>query len=422
VDDNPTNLKVLSAAITSAGWTALVATDGESALEQTDYSKPDLILLDVMMPGIDGFETCRRLKSRAQTEPIPVIFMTALSDTVDKVKGLELGAVDYVTKPFQQEEVLARVRLHLKVYYLTQQLEQVVEERTAELRESLRRLEQTQIQLIQSEKMSTLGQLVAGIAHEINNPVGFINGNLACIKDYSRDLLEHLQIYQEQYPNPSQEVESHAEDIDLEFLTEDLPKMVASMEVGIERIRNISISLRTFSRSDSESKVGFNLHEGLDSTLMILRHRLKASEERPAIEIIKEYGDLPPVQCYPGQLNQVFMNVLANAIDAMEEASQGKSFADLETNPNKVLIHTELSSDRKTALVRIRDNGPGMPPEVQSKVFDHLFTTKKVGQGTGLGLSISHQIVVEKHGGQITCESTSNQGTEFLIAIPVTGG
>jgi signal transduction histidine kinase len=270
--------------------------------------------------------------------------------------------------------------------------------------------------------MSTLGQLVAGIAHEINNPVGFINGNLACIKDYSRDLLEHLQIYQEQYPNPSQEVESHAEDIDLEFLTEDLPKMVASMEVGIERIRNISISLRTFSRSDSESKVGFNLHEGLDSTLMILRHRLKASEERPAIEIIKEYGDLPPVQCYPGQLNQVFMNVLANAIDAMEEASQGKSFADLETNPNKVLIHTELSSDRKTALVRIRDNGPGMPPEVQSKVFDHLFTTKKVGQGTGLGLSISHQIVVEKHGGQITCESTSNQGTEFLIAIPVTGG
>lgn len=419
VDDNPTNLKVLSAAITSAGWTALVATDGESAIEQTEYAKPDLILLDVMMPGIDGFETCKRLKAKDGTEAIPIIFMTALSDTVDKVKGLELGAVDYVTKPFQQEEVLARVRLHLKVYYLTQELEQVVLARTAELRESLRQLEEAQLQLVQSEKMSTLGQLVAGVAHEINNPIGFINGNLTCIKDYTHDLMEHLQLYQEKYPDPEAAIADHAEDIDLEFLTEDLPKMVSSMEVGIERIRNISTSLRTFSRADSQSKVPFNLHEGIDSTLLILRHRLKASEARPEVQVTKEYGDLPAVKCYPGQLNQVFMNILANAIDAMEESNHGKSYTDLEADPNKVLICTALASDQAYVIIRIRDNGPGMSPDVQEKIFDHLFTTKTVGKGTGLGLSISRQIVVEKHGGQLRCESMSGQGTEFVIEIPI---
>jgi signal transduction histidine kinase len=419
VDDNPTNLKVLSAAITSAGWTALVATDGESAIEQTEYAKPDLILLDVMMPGIDGFETCKRLKTKGDTAAIPIIFMTALSDTVDKVRGLELGAVDYVTKPFQQEEVLARVRLHLKVYYLTQQLEEAVKERTAELTDSIHQLEQTQLQLIQNEKMSTLGQLVAGVAHEINNPVGFINGNLSCIKDYTADLLEHLQMYQEQYPETVEEIEDHAEDIDLEFLLEDLPKMLGSMEVGIERIRNISTSLRTFSRSDSQSKVSFNLHEGLDSTLLILRHRLKANETRPAVEITKEYGELSTVKCYPGQLNQVFMNVLANAIDAMDEANQDKSFEDLEASPNTVLIKTELDHKHHGVIIRIRDNGPGMAPEVRAKIFDHLFTTKTVGKGTGLGLSISRQIIVENHGGTIACESFLGQGTEFVISIPV---
>lgn len=195
VDDNPNNLKVLSEAVQGCGWKALMATDGESALEQTEYAHPDLILLDVMMPGIDGFETCRRLKANPITQNTPVIFMTALSDATDKVKGLEIGAVDYITKPFQHEEVIARLKLHLKISHLTRTLEQKVQERTAELTQSIQQLKQTQIQLIQSEKMSTLGQLVAGIGHEINNPIGFISGNCSHIEEYVKDILRlvHLQ-------------------------------------------------------------------------------------------------------------------------------------------------------------------------------------------------------------------------------------
>ncbi|MFE4108620.1 hybrid sensor histidine kinase/response regulator [Almyronema epifaneia] len=446
VDDNHTNLKVLSEAIRHENWTTLVATDGESAIEQAEYAQPDLILLDVMMPGINGFETCQRLKKYPTTRSIPIIFMTALSDVVDKVKGLELGAVDYITKPFQQEEVLARVKLHLKLYHLTrrleeqnillnqkieekavteaklqqlnQELEQRVEQRTSELSQFVNKLQKTQLQLIQSEKMSTLGQLVAGVAHEINNPVGFISGNLDCIQDYIKDLLDHFQLYQEKYPDP--EIEEHAEEIDLEYLLEDLPKIVASMQIGVDRIRNISTSLRTFSRSDTSNKVAYNLHEGLDSTLLILRHRLKANEKRPEIEVIKDYGSLPLVVCYPGQLNQVFMNILSNAVDALGERSQAKTFAEVKADPDQIMIFTEISADGKMVKIHIEDNGPGISADLQEKIFEHLFTTKAVGCGTGLGLSISRQIVVEKHGGQISCHSQLGQGTRFTIELPIT--
>jgi signal transduction histidine kinase len=446
VDDNHTNLKVLSEAIRDENWTTLVATDGESAIEQAEYAKPDLILLDVMMPGIDGFETCQRLKQRESTQAIPIIFMTALSDVIDKVKGLELGAVDYITKPFQQEEVLARVKLHLKLYHLTQrledqnillnqkvveqtitetklqqlnqELEQRVEQRTAELSEFVHQLQQTQLQLVQSEKMSTLGQLVAGVAHEINNPVGFISGNLRCIQDYTQDLLNHCYLYQKKYP-ADPEIEEHAEEIDLAYLLEDLPKIVASMQTGIDRIRNISTSLRTFSRSDTSHKVTFNLHEGLESTLLILRHRLKANEKQPEIRVIRDYGDLPLVTCYPGQLNQVFMNILSNAIDVLDELNQTRTFNEIQENPNQIMIRTEVSADSQMVKVHIEDNGSGIPADVQEKIFEHLFTTKAVGRGTGLGLSISRQIIVEKHGGRISCNSQPGKGTQFTLEIPV---
>jgi DNA-binding response OmpR family regulator len=221
VDDMPTNLQVLSEAIRMVGWTTLIATDGETAIEQAEYAHPDLILLDVMMPGIDGFETCRRLKANPLIEAIPVIFMTALSDPLDKVKGLEIGAVDYITKPFQQEEVLARAKLHLKLYHLTQTLEQRVTERTAELSDSVRKLQQAQLRLVQSEKMSTLGQLVAGVAHEINNPVGFIAGNLNPAKTYIQDLFDLLSMYQQKFPEPGAEIEKTIKEIDLDYLRED---------------------------------------------------------------------------------------------------------------------------------------------------------------------------------------------------------
>ena len=417
VDDNPNNLKVLSEAIQGHGWKALMATDGESAIEQAEYARPDLIILDVMMPGIDGFETCRRLKANAITEDIPVIFMTALSNATDKVKGLEIGAVDYITKPFQQEEVIARLKLHLKISHLTRTLEQQVEERTAELTQSLTQLQQTQLQVIQSEKMSALGNLVAGIAHEMNNPLGFISASLQQAKPTIGDIVEHLKLYQQSLPSPSQEIINHAEEIDLDYSIQDLSKMIDSMVMACDRIKNISNSLRTFSRADRDFKQPFNLHEGIDSTILILKHRLKANDKRPAIEVVTEYGKIPNVECFPGQLNQVFMNILANAIDALDESNASRSFEDIVANPNQITVTTSVID--KYVKIIIADNGVGMSQEVQQRIFDNLFTTKGVNKGTGLGLAIAQQIIVEKHNGQIECFSIPTKETKFVITLPI---
>ena len=419
VDDNPNNLKVLFEAIQGHGWKALMATDGESAIEQAEYAKPDLILLDVMMPGIDGFETCRRLKSNSITQDIPVIFMTALADTTDKVKGLEIGAVDYITKPFQQEEVIARLKLHLKLSHLTHTLEEQVEKRTTELSESLKQLQKTQLQLIQSEKMSTLGQLVAGIGHEINNPIGFIGANISHIKEYTNNIFNLLNLYQKKLPAPDLDITNLEQQIDLEFLSEDLPSLLKSVQHGINRLEDISLSLRTFARSDISSKVEFQIHEGINSTLMLLQHRIKANEKRPEIQVIKEYADLPPISCYPGRINQVFMNLIANAIDAFEELNRNRSYQEIAAKPNIITVNTRVDTDQNIVTICIKDNGIGLSPQVQARIFEQSFTTKAVGKGTGLGLAISHQIIVEQHNGKIEYNSTPGQGTEFMITLPI---
>ncbi|MDJ1182465.1 trifunctional serine/threonine-protein kinase/ATP-binding protein/sensor histidine kinase [Roseofilum casamattae] len=282
--------------------------------------------------------------------------------------------------------------------------------------QALTDLQKAQLQLVQSEKMSALGNLVAGVAHEINNPVGFIAGNLDPAQDYLKDLFGLINLYQEKYPEPDAEIEEEIEAIDLEFLRDDLPQLISSMREGTDRIRHISTSLRTFSRTDKEYKVPFNVHEGLDSTLLILKHRLKANEERPDIEIIKEYGQLPEVQCFPGQLNQVFMNLIANAIDALDEGNNGRSFDEIAARPNQIEIRTFI--EHQQVKICIRDNGMGMPEEVQERIFEQGFTTKGVGKGTGLGMAIAQQIIVDKHGGRITCSSEPGRGTELAIAIP----
>ncbi|MCY7384838.1 MAG: hybrid sensor histidine kinase/response regulator [Microcoleus sp. CAN_BIN18] len=409
VDDTPTNLDVISEALSDAGYTVAIATSGERALKQLERRSPDLILLDVMMPGIDGFATCQRLKANPKTCDIPVIFMTALSDADSKIKGFEVGAVDYITKPFQEREVLARVKTHLQLSFLTQNLEQQVSEKNAQLQAS-------QLQLIQREKMSALGNLVAGIAHEINNPIGFLGGNIQPALDYINDLFGLIDLYQQKYPQSDDEITAEMEQIDLEYIREDLPKLIGSMKEGVKRIRDVSTSLRTFSRADSDRPVPCNIHDGIDSTIMILKHRLKADDTHPEIEVIKNYGDLPQIECYAGQLNQVFMNLLSNAIDAFDESNKGESYQNIA---HKIMIGTELSPDLNQIFVSIKDNGVGMNKILQEQIFADFFTTKCVGKGTGLGLAIARQIVVQKHHGDITVHSILGAGTEFVITLPV---
>ncbi|MDF0556902.1 AAA family ATPase [Kamptonema sp. UHCC 0994] len=297
--------------------------------------------------------------------------------------------------------------------------EAAVLQKSQELEQALVELQNAQLQMVQNEKMASLGNLVAGVAHEINNPMGFLNGSINNAKDYVQYLLEHLGLYQEHYPLPVAPIQENAEDIELEFLTEDLPKLLNSMRGATDRIKGISTSLRIFSRADTDRKVSANLHEGIDSTLLILKYRLKANENRPAIAAIQDYGELPPVECFPGQLNQVFMNILANAIDMFDEMAKTRSFDELTANPQQITIRTEAIANQ--VLVRIEDNGKGMSEALQAQIFDHLFTTKGVGKGTGLGLTIARQIVVEKHGGAIEVASTLGQGTAFTIHLPVKG-
>ncbi|MEM1241317.1 MAG: PAS domain S-box protein [Cyanobacteria bacterium P01_H01_bin.26] len=289
-----------------------------------------------------------------------------------------------------------------------------IQQQNQKLEQALIQLQTTQLKLVQQEKMSALGNLVAGIAHEINNPIGFVGGNISELKLVLAEIFDHLALHRRQAK--AADIESHRNQIDLDYLLSDVPKMLASMEAGCDRIRNISVSLRTFSRADRKTKTAFNLHEGLDSTLLILKHRLKANEQRPAIVVHRRYGNLPEIQCFPGQLNQVFMNILANAIDALDENSQGKDHSTLEATPSQITITTDYQRDR--VLIHIADNGVGIPEEAKSQIFDHLYTTKAIGKGTGLGLAIAQQIIVETHGGQITVSSTPNQGTEFVLTLP----
>ncbi|HEY9799322.1 MAG TPA: response regulator [Leptolyngbyaceae cyanobacterium] len=422
VDDTITNLEIISESLSDAGFEVATAMDGQKALQQIQTRLPDLILLDVMMPVMDGFVTCKHLKNHPETKDIPVIFMTAVADTNSKVEALSLGAVDYITKPFHKAEVLARISTHLQLRNLTKNLERRVVERTTELNQALQELKESQLQLVQQEKMSVLGQLMSGLAHEINNPVSCLYGNLGHTLTYLQNMTHLIDLYQEHYPNPVPEIQNEIKEMDLDYLRADLPNLIFSMKEGIQRIRDISKSLRIFSRADTENKIQFNIHEGIDSTILILKHRLKAVGSRAAIEIKKDYGNLPLINCFPGQLNQVFMNILANAIDALDE-SFSSNYADdtqaLITNIPQIIIQTMLSEDESQAVIKIRDNGMGMSQENRARIFDSLFTTKPVGKGTGLGLSIAQQIIVQKHGGKLEVNSELGKGAEFIINIPV---
>lgn len=334
----------------------------------------------------------------------------------EKLWGLLAAYQNSQPRYWQDDEInlLAQVGVQLGVALQQAELLKQTRQQAEELSQTLKELKQSQTRLIQGEKMAGLGQLVAGVAHEINNPVNFIFGNLIHVKDYSEALLNLINLYHKHYPDPALEIQIEEDDIDLNFLTEDLPKTLASMNMGVDRIRGIVSSLRNFSRIDEAKMKPVDIHEGIDSTLLILQHRFKEKSEYPSIQVIKEYSDLSLVECYAAQLNQVFMNILSNGIDALQE------MCDFHNCPGKtptIHIRTNVILDR--VVIRISDNGPGIPEDVVARIFDPFFTTKAIGKGTGLGLSISYQIVVEKHKGQLQCISDRDRGTEFLIEIPI---
>ncbi|MGJ5631672.1 ATP-binding protein [Nostoc sp. CALU 1950] len=376
------------------------------------------ILLDVVMETNDaGLRVVKYIREELKNQIVRVILRTGQpGDAPEESVILNYDINDYKLKiELTRQKLITSAIAALRSYrdLIT------IEKQTAQLTQALHDLQETQYTLVQKEKMSALGNLVTAIAHEINNPINFIAGNLKPAQEYIHDLLALINLYRQTFPEPGAEIEEAIAKIDLDYLQEDLPKLISSLKEGSDRIRGISASLRTFSRGDCDRKVHFNIHEGIESTLLILKHRVKANEHRPGIEVVKNYGTIPQLECFPGQINQVFMNLIANAIDALEESNKGRSFQQIKDNPNQLTISTTLSEDRHHVLIRIQDNGAGMSENVKQKLFGYLFTTKPVGKGTGLGLAISRQIIEEKHDGQLTVTSELGKGTELAIAIPV---
>ncbi|MFK8185989.1 MAG: ATP-binding protein [Phormidesmis sp.] len=439
IDDQPLVAESISRLLTDAPDIEFYyCSDVQQAIPMATEIEPTVILQDLVMPDTNGLMLVKFFRATPVTQKTPIIVLSTQDESAIKAEAFAVGANDYLVKLPDSIELVARLRYHSAAYTnllksqaaelslaYSKELEHRVAERTAELETALTSLQQAQTQLIQEEKMASLGQLMAGVAHEINNPVNFIYGNLKPAKQYAQDLLYVIELYQQAYPQPTDFIQEEIDDLDLAFLAEDFPKLLVSLQVGTERIHEIVLSLRNFARLDETTMQSVNIHDGIESTLLILSSKLKS------INIVKNYGDCPLVECLPGQLNQVFMNIISNAADALMETQEGAETQKKETHNKEsantqqqtqqkleINIHTQLLKDNHIQI-GISDNGPGIPEDTLNKIFDPFFTTKPVGLGTGLGLSISYQIVTERHQGKLECQSQIGQGTSFIIEIPV---
>lgn len=373
--------------------------DGEQAYQKiAAHPELDMVLTDLNMPVMGGLALLEKI--HMLPSPPKVIVVSAFGDMDNIRTAMNNGAFDFLTKPIDLQDLVITFKKTLKI--------------VAELKTNQKLLEQARLQ---TEKMALIGELVSGVAHEINNPLSFLQGNLQPAREYIKDLLSVLDFVVANYGDRNPKIAEKMSDMEIEFIRKDLPKLLDSMQLGIDRIRNISSSLRVVSRQDRYIKVNCDIREGIDSALTLLKHRTKANKHHPAIKIIKKYQDIPKIDCFIGQLNQVFMNILANAIDSFEAIDRNRSYAEIEADPNCIII--EVFREEEQIKIRIQDNGCGIKPEIQERIFEQGFTTKAVGKGTGLGMAIAYQIVTEKHGGTLTCDSTFGRGTTFEITLPI---
>lgn len=398
IDDSASARFVVQSTLESKHYQVFAAENGESGLELVAEAAPELILLDINMPGIDGFEVCKRLKSNPFTRDIPVIFLSANNDADSKVCGFACGGVDFVTKPFQADELLARVAAHLAL----RDYQRRIQEKNQELEASLASVQQLQLQLIQSEKMASLGTLAAGVAHEINNPIGYVNSNFSTLKTYANGLFELLDLYASgesalHAPELLQQIRVKKQAIDFDYLLTDLPNLINESHQGLERVRTTVQNLKNFSHAGTGEKVWCDLCAEIDNTLNVVWNEIKYKAE-----VVKTYAEVPPVYAVPSHIGQVIINLLVNAAHAIEE---------------KGVIRVATGSDAQWVWVEIADDGVGMSAETRSRIFDPFYTTKPLGKGTGLGLSLSLSII-EKHQGTILVSSEPGKGSTFRVMLP----
>lgn len=427
VDDQPITVESIRQLLASELDIEIYACeDATLALSVAAEISPSVILQDLIMPDVDGMMLIKFFRAHPRTKDTPIVVLSSKDDPKSKAMAFTAGANDYLVKLPDPIELVARLRYHSTAYYNFLQrdaatqtlahnksLEAKVDERTLELKTALDALKQTQTKLIHTEKMNSMGQLVAGIAHEVNNPINFIYGNLNYVRGYVQDLLDLVQAYQTQYPSPPPAIHEKLEELDLEFSSTDLLESFVALRSGAKRIRNLVLSLRNFSRFDESEIKTVDIHEGLESTLAMLTSDLED------ITVVKDYGDLPLVECCASQLNQVFMHLIRNAIDALGSAkAAAEKNNQAMAEPLMLKLSTSPTGENRV-IIWIADNGVGIPAEIQDKIFDPFFTNKEVGKGTGLGLSISYQVVSAQHGGDLKCYSVPGKGAKFSIELPV---